>query len=174
MEKYFNKKNKEAGKKYIDDNLNSYDEKTKDKIIATMKKYDVKWWRSDDSVEFAKYQLFEPVFMGDFEFFLEGLEKLLGRPVFIAEIALNKDEFMEEANIAIKKLEPGESLQHDEKYKADKINDSIKSIADYCVKNNKGLIKIDDDGPIALVPLGNKAEETLLDILDEIHAEKNK
>ena len=50
-------------------------------------KYSFSWWLSDDATLIARYQLYEPRLAVLFSVFHEGVEKLLGRPVWTHEFA---------------------------------------------------------------------------------------
>ncbi len=127
--------------KHIDDNLDELPPENRKRVEETIAKYlNYKWWRSEDSVEIAKYQIFEKILMVKFDIFHEGLEKLLGRPVYTHEFGLNYDGLKEEATKAIVLMESGESLETSDEYKIKKVQESINSLSDYCVKNNKKLI----------------------------------
>ncbi len=129
--------------KYIDDRLDELTSEARRNVEETIAKYpNNKWWRSDDSVEIAKYQIFEKILMVDFSKFHEGVEKLLGRPVFTHEFGLNYDGLKEEATTAISLMESGESLETSEEYKIKKVQESIDSLSKYCDKTGKVLIGV--------------------------------
>ena len=129
--------------KYIDDNLDELKPENRKDVEETISKYpDYKWWRSDDPVEIAKYQIFETILMTDFSKFHEGIEKLLGRPVYTHEFGLNYDGLKEEAKKAIALLNSGESLETSNEYKIKKVQESINSLNDYCIKTGKILIGV--------------------------------
>lgn len=129
--------------KYIDDNLDELESQARKNVEETIAKYpNNKWWRSDDSTEIAKYQLFERILMVDFSKFHEGVEKLLGRPVFTHEFGLNYDGLKEEATKAITLLDSGESLETSEEYKIKKVQESMDSLSRYCDEKGKMLVGI--------------------------------
>jgi len=132
--------------KYIDDNLDELSPEARKNIEEVISKYpDNKWWRSDDTVEIAKYQIFERILMVKFSVFHEGIEKLLGRPVFTHEFdSIGIDGLREEATIAITLLNSDESLETSDEYKHKKVQESIDSLSKYCDKTEKilyGVIK---------------------------------
>lgn len=129
--------------KYIDDNLDELNPEARKNVEETIAKYPSnKWWRSDDPVEIAKYQLFEKILMVDFGKFHEGVVKLLGRPVFTHEFGLNYDGLKEEATKAIALLDNGESLETSEEYKLKKVQESMDSLNKFCEKRGKVLIRV--------------------------------
>ena len=129
--------------KYVDDNLDELLPEVRKNAEEVIAKYpNNKWWRLDDPIEIAKYQLFEEILMVDFSTFHEGVEKLLGRPVFTHEFGLNYDGLKEEATKAIALLDSNESLETPEKYKIKKVQESIDSLNEYCDKTGKGLIGV--------------------------------
>ena len=129
--------------KYIDDNLDELPPENRKNVEETIAKYpNDKCWRSDDPVEIAKYQIFEGILMVEFDKFHEGIEKLLGRPVFTHEFGLNIDGLREEAKKAISLLDSGESLETSEEYKIKKVQESVDSLSKYCDKTGKVLIGV--------------------------------
>ena len=125
---------------YIDDNLDELSPEARKNVEEVMSKYpDNKWWRLDNTVEIAKYQIFEGILMVKFSVFHEGIEKLLGRPVFTHEFGLNHDGLKEEAKKAISLLNSGESLETSDEYKYKKVQESIDSLSRYCDKTGKIL-----------------------------------
>lgn len=127
--------------KYVDDSLDEFEPEARKNVEETIAKYsNNKWWRSDDPVEIAKYQLFEEILMVDFSTFHEGVEKLLGRPVFTHEFGLNYDGLKEEATKAIALLDSGESLETSEEYKVRKVHESIDSLNNFYEKRGKKVI----------------------------------
>ncbi len=96
----------------------------------------------DDPVEIAKYQLFERILMVKFDKFHEGVEKLLGRPVYTHEFGLNYDGLKEEAEKAIALLNSGESLETSKEYKIKKLQESIDSLSSYYDKTGKESIRV--------------------------------
>ena len=111
------------------------------KLINAMKKYDISWWESKDPVEVAKYQIFEDTLMVDFALFHEGIEKLLGRPVYTHEFALNINELREEAREAIARME-GKGKPLDERVAAERVRQGIKTLLDYAEKTGKPVFGV--------------------------------
>ena len=73
-----------------------------DQVKAAMKKYgDNRWWESQDPEVIARYQFFEGIIMSDFGTFHRGLEILVGRPVYVHELALNREGLTREVQEAI-------------------------------------------------------------------------
>jgi len=128
---------------YIDDNLDKLSPEARKNVEEVISKYpDNKWWRSDNTVEIAKYQIFERILMVKFSVFHEGIEKLLGRPVYTHEFGLNYNGLKEEAKKAIVLMDSGESLQTSDEYKFKKVQESIDSLSRYCDKTGKVLIGV--------------------------------
>lgn len=126
--------------KYIDENLDELPPENRKRVEETILKYpNNKWWRSSDPVEIAKYQIFEEILMVKFDIFHEGIEKLLGRPVFTYEFGMNYEGLKKEATKAISLLESGESLETSSNYKAEKVQESVNLLSDYCDKKGKKL-----------------------------------
>ena len=84
--------------------------------------------------------------MVDFGKFHEGLEKLVGRPVFTHEMGLNYEGLKEEARLGIKRLKNG--IGTSDGYKETAVRKSIKMLEDYCRRTGKKMLKVDlDDKP---------------------------
>ena len=116
-------------------------------LKTAMQKYDEKWWESEDPVQVARYQFFEPVLMSDFSKYHEGLEKLVGRPVWTHE-ALSKDGLETEMKEAIPVYDPnnGDVLAElDEETKNTRIANGIGSLTDYAQKTDKSVIGVQVD-----------------------------
>ena len=129
--------------KYIDDNLEELSIDSRNNVEETIAKYpDYKWWRTDDPVEIAKYQIFEKILMVDFSVFHESIERLLEIPVFTHEFGLNHEGLKEEANKAIALMDSGESLETSNEYKTKKVQESIDQLTAFCDKNGKKVIGI--------------------------------
>ena len=76
-------------------------EETKIIINNALRKYgDNKWWLSEDPKVIGYYQLFEEILIVNFSKFHEGVEKLLGRPVWTHEFGLNIGKLREDAQLA--------------------------------------------------------------------------
>jgi hypothetical protein len=76
-------------------------EENKLKVLEVLDSYgDNKWWLSEDLRVLAYYQIMEPVLVTDFAKFHEGLEKLLGRPVWTHELGVNIQGLRNEAEKA--------------------------------------------------------------------------
>ena len=66
-------------------------------IKCTMAKYGKnRWWELEDEAEMAKWQIFERILMVDFSSFHEGIETLLGHPVFTHEFVTMRSELQNE------------------------------------------------------------------------------
>lgn len=158
----------------IEEHLDEMPLEKKKRCLEVIAKYGSnKWWKSGDLLEIARYQLFEPILLVEFDDFHEGIELLLGRPVYITEFALNKEGIEEEARTAIAKLDKGESLKQSDQYIQDKTDESFKSLSDYCLKNNKSMIMEDDKGPCEVVSQKGDEDtsEIIMDILEEHYIE---
>ena len=116
--------------------------KNVDNLRTAMQKYGENyWWDSKDSVQVAMYQIFENFLMVDFSLFHEGLEKLVGRPVWTHELGLNVEGIRDEARLGIKRLKTRIGISDEQKQEA--IKRSIQMLEDYCQKNGKKLFKVD-------------------------------
>jgi hypothetical protein len=109
-------------------------------LKTAMQKYDTKWWESKDPVEVAKYQIFEDILMTNFSTFHEGIEKLVGRPVYTHEFGLNVNGLRQEAREAIARLDDGKPLE--EKVASEREYQGIKTLTDYSQKTGKPVIGI--------------------------------
>jgi hypothetical protein len=84
--------------------------KKKEKIIKnillkTMNKYkNNRWWLSDNIKIIGYYQLKERILLVKFSKFHEGIEKLLGIPVFTHEFGMFRKELIEKSEQAFKML----------------------------------------------------------------------
>lgn len=113
-----------------------------DSAKTAMQQYgDNHWWESEDPVQVAMYQIFEKVLLVNFSIFHEGLEKLVGRPIFTHEFALNAEGLKEEARFGIERLKKGIGVS--EEYKETALRKSIEMLVDYCKKTGKKLFKVD-------------------------------
>ncbi|MBS3102361.1 hypothetical protein J4458_02855 [Candidatus Woesearchaeota archaeon] len=129
--------------KSIDEIFDDLPEENKKRVLETMAKYgDNKWWAYEDSVEVAKYQIFEDILMVPFGKYHEGVEKLLGRPVWTHEFGINAEGLRQEAKEAIKRLEKGESLERGPEYQTGKIAESFRRLNDFAKDNNKKVIYV--------------------------------
>ena len=108
-----------------------------DALRAAMQKYDTRWWESSDPGEVAEYQLFEDILMTNFGLFHEGIEKLVGRPVFTHEFGLNVEGLRQEACEAIARRLNGLGLETSEDYKQEATLRSLKILQDYCKATGK-------------------------------------
>ena len=63
---------------------------------------DNRWWISKDRKVLGYYQFMNPILLVSFEKFHDAFEILLGRSVFVDEMALNYDKLKEEAEKAFK------------------------------------------------------------------------
>ncbi|MBW2995003.1 hypothetical protein KY312_01505, partial [Candidatus Woesearchaeota archaeon] len=77
----------------------------------------------------------------DMGVFVEGLGKLVGRPVYTHELGLNVEELREEAKLGIERLKKG--IGTSDEYKETAVRKSIQMFEDYCKRTGKKLIKID-------------------------------
>lgn len=113
-----------------------------DNLRGAMQEYgENHWWESDDPIEVAMYQIFEDFLMVDFSKFHEGIEKLVGRPVFTREFGMNVDALREEARLGIERLKQG--IGTSDEYKATAVRKSIQMLEDYCRINGKQFLKLD-------------------------------
>ena len=127
--------------KYIDDIIGTLPDENRRNILKTMQKYgENKWWNSNDPLYVARYQIFEDILMVPFDRYHEGIEKLLGRPVYTHEFGLNPEELRQEARQAIQKLEKGESLEQSPDYQARKFGEGMKQLADYMGSKGEKII----------------------------------
>jgi len=105
------------------------------------------WWESDDLIIVARHQIFEKILLVDFDLFLQGIGKLLGRPVWTHEFGLNIEGLRKEAKEAITILDAtGNPPKLSEKKEQDKIGQVMNSLSNFCLKNNKSLIAIETPG----------------------------
>jgi hypothetical protein len=112
-------------------------EETKIIIENTLNKYgENKWWLSTDLKTIGYYQLFEDVLVVDFSKFHEGIEKLLGRPIWTHEFGLNLNKVREDAQLAWDGY-----IKLQSEIESD-VTIGINTIIDYCEENNKPLIGI--------------------------------
>lgn len=66
-------------------------------VKRTIDKYDDnKWLELENKAEMAKWQIFEPILMVDWSSFHEGIESLLGHPVFTHEFVTMRTELHNE------------------------------------------------------------------------------
>ena len=73
-------------------------------IVNTLEKYgDNKWWELEDKAEMAKWQIFECILMVEWSSFHEGIETLLGHPVFSHEFATMRTELQNEVKAICEK-----------------------------------------------------------------------
>ena len=114
--------------------------KNVDALRTAMQKYDTRWWESRDSVEVARYQVFEDILMTDFGLFHEGVEKLVGRHVYTHEFNLNVNGLRQEAREAITRMDAWKPL--DERVAAEREYQGIKTLTDYAQKTGKPVIGI--------------------------------
>ncbi len=130
---------------WLERNGKKIPEENKKKMLEAMKKYgDNHWWDPDYPIELAAYyQLKEKTLIIDFGRFHEGTEKLLGRPVWTHEFALNYNGLLKEAEEAFERLMKGESLERDPKYVAAKVRESIELLLKFAKKHNKPVILIE-------------------------------
>jgi hypothetical protein len=111
-------------------------------LKSAMQKYgDNHWWESKDPVEVAKYQVFEDVLMTDFSTFHDGVEKLVGRPVYTHEFGLNVEGLRQEAREAIARID-GKTGSLDDKVAAEREMNGIKTLTDYATKTGKPVIGV--------------------------------
>lgn len=76
------------------------------KILRRLRKYgENRWWLSESIKAIGYWQLHEPMLLVDFGKFSEGVEALLGRPVWTHEFGLNADGLREEATEAYAGIE---------------------------------------------------------------------
>jgi hypothetical protein len=86
------------------------DAATTAKMVEVLDSYgDNRWWLSDDVRIIGYWQLNEPFLVVPFSKFHEGIEKLIGRPVWTHEFAMNLDGLKNEAANAILGVERTEA-----------------------------------------------------------------
>jgi hypothetical protein len=109
--------------------LSKFSPETRKKVLEVMKRHGHnRWWESSDPIYVAKHQIFEDRLLVDFKLFHVGLEKLLGRSVFIHELGLNVRVLRKEANAAIARLEKGQLLERSRAEKSRKIREAIQQL----------------------------------------------
>ncbi|MEK6899767.1 MAG: hypothetical protein AABX05_01455, partial [Nanoarchaeota archaeon] len=117
-----------------------------DKCKEVMAQYgDYKWWRSQDPVEVAMYQIFQEYLLVDFSLFHNGIEKLLDRLVFTHELALNHEGLKEEAKQAIGRYLQGMGVT--DEYRETAIKNSIQMFAGYSRVTGKQLLAVGTPEP---------------------------
>lgn len=122
---------------YIKKRFGRLPEENKRNVIGVMQKYgDNHWWESEDLIEIAMYQLFEPVTIVSFDMFHEGLEKLLDRKIEIHELGINAEGLREEAVYAIKRLKTGIGISDEQRETANRKSRNV--LKDFC--NRYGTI----------------------------------
>jgi len=127
---------KSIEKEYINRNQ-IMPEETKFIIDNTLRIYgDNKWWLSEDPKVIGYHQLFEEVLLVSFSKFHEGIEKLLGRPVWTHEFGINMDNIKRDAQLAWEgHVKSRNELDND-------IGASMLKLIDFCEENNKPIIGI--------------------------------
>ena len=87
--------------------LSEMPEGVRNRIIETREKYgDNKWWECEDLRVVGYYQLNESILIThSFSEFHEGVEKLLGHPVWTHEFGCSLPRLREEAEIKFKELQ---------------------------------------------------------------------
>ena len=78
--------------------------------MDAMKKYDTSWWESKDPVEVARYQTFEPTLLVDMNLYWSGVEKIVGRDVYLHEFGLNMEGLKNEVREGLARMEKEETL----------------------------------------------------------------
>ena len=115
-----------------------------DKLKNAMQKYgDNFWWESKDPVQVAMYQIFEDILMVDFSTYHEGLETIVGRPVYTHEFGLTVEGLRKEAQLGLKRLKKG--IGTSDEYKETMVRRSIEALEDYCKKTGKQFLVIEPD-----------------------------
>lgn len=99
------------------------------------------WWESEDPVQIAMYQIFENILMVDFDKFHEGLEIIVGRPVFTHELGFNVEGIRKEVRLGIERLKRG--IVTSDEYKETAVRKSIEMLEDYCRRTGKKFLKAD-------------------------------
>jgi len=150
--------------KYLQNNeFKKLPEKNKQRIIKAMQKYTFDWWNSEDIIEKAVYQLFEPILIIPFGIMFKGITQLLDRPVFNTEFGLNLgvEELQEEVLIAYQFYVSNKKQikKTTSDYKEQKTTTALSHLTLFCIKNNKPLIAISEN-------------DTFEDILRKIKEEK--
>lgn len=113
-----------------------------DNVRGVIQKYrDNHWWESDNPLKVAMHQTFEDVLLVPISKFHKGLEELLGRPVAIHELGIQRDSLEKirtEAREAIEGLK-NEKRPNDIEVK-DKIDQSLQMAVDYCSETGTKLL----------------------------------
>lgn len=126
-----------------DEMLAKLPEKGKNRILAKMQKYgNNAWWNADDLRILAYFQLKEETLMVTFDEFHEGVEMLLGRPVWTHEFGINIEGLIEEAEKAFTLVQSGGSTETTPEYKARKTTEMLEELRNFAEKNNKEVIVI--------------------------------
>ncbi len=126
-----------------EEELNKLPEDNKNRILTVREKYGInKWWESDDIRVLGYYQLKESILITKFETFHEGLELLLGRPIWTHEFGLNRTQLIDDAEKAFALVQSGESTETTPAYKQQKIAESMDLLRNVAGKNGKEVIVI--------------------------------
>ena len=113
--------------------------KNMDAIRAAMKKYgNNRWWESKDPETIARYQFFEDIIMSDFRIYHRGLEILVGRPVYVHELALNREGLTREVQEAIDRKD-GKTGPLKERIAYEREFEGVKTLIDYARKTGMKL-----------------------------------
>jgi len=123
-------------------------QETRETIKITMEKYrDNRWWESEDPLQIAMYQIFEDILIVDFDKYHQGLEKLVGRPVFTHEFGISREALREEARMGIRRLKKG--IGTSDEYKQTAVRKSIEMLEEFCRRTGKGFLatNVDEDKP---------------------------
>jgi len=99
-------------------------------VSSAMRKYENKWWESEDPLELAANQIFDDCLLVPVSTYMQGATELLGRDVIDIELFLFNDKIQEEARQALSRLEreitkisPEEAQQ--------KFGDSVRRLEEY-------------------------------------------
>lgn len=87
------------------DSFDVRDEEAKANLLEVLDKYgDNKWWLLDNKKLKACVQLYEPILVINFSEFHEGIEEVLGRPVFTHEFGPCIEELRDEVSVVIEEI----------------------------------------------------------------------
>lgn len=138
--------------RFVEDVLDTLPEKNRQAALKAMKKYgENRWWRSNDPVEIAQYQVSEDILLVPFGLYHEGIEKLLGRPVYTHEFrSSNMESLQEEAREAMELRKIGAwdaylNSEEGQKRAAKRVSDGIMQFEELFRKRGKEVIYVKTD-----------------------------
>ena len=108
------------------------------KVLAIMEEHgDNKWWLSDDPRVIGYHQLMDPRMLVPFSKFHEGIEALLGRPVWTHEFGVNYEGLKNEATNAWL------GVDRTEAEKQEAIMEGMKRLQEHAKATGKEIIGIE-------------------------------